>query len=142
MILHQGEVFATPCGQLFVRAGFYDLPFVQDHDLVGVADAVVAERARKSQNRFLSQVDKLIDWDKVRKVIEKKYKKRENAVGGKAYDCVLLFKILLLETWYNLSDPAVEERINDSITFSRFLWVCRWKRPARIIRRSAVSGRS
>ena len=85
------------------------------------ADAVVAERARKSQNRFLSQVDKLIDWDKVRKVIEKKYKKRENAVGGKAYDCVLLFKILLLETWYNLSDPAVEERINDSITFSRFL---------------------
>ena len=103
-----------------MRAGFYDLPFVQDHDLVGVAEAVVAERARKSQNRFLSQVDKLIDWDKVRKVIEKKYKKRENAVGGKAYDCVLLFKILLLETWYNLSDPAVAERINDSITFPVF----------------------
>ena len=34
---------------------------------------------------------------------------------------ILLFKILLLETWYNLSDCALEELINDSITFSRFL---------------------
>lgn len=85
------------------------------------ADAVIEMRTRKSQNRFLIQVDQLIDWDDLRKVIEKKYKKRENAVGGKAYDCILLFKIMLLQTWYNLSDPAVEERINDSIAFSRFL---------------------
>ena len=33
----------------------------------------------------------------------------------------LLFKMLLLETWYNFSDCALEERINDSITFSQFL---------------------
>ena len=78
-------------------------------------------RARKSQNRFLTQVDTLIDWDKVRKLIEKKYTKKQNAVGTKAYDCILLFKILLLEVWYGLSDPGVEERVNDSISFSRFL---------------------
>ena len=35
--------------------------------------------------------------------------------------CLMLFKILLLETWYNLSDYQVEERIDDSITFSRFI---------------------
>ena len=29
--------------------------------------------------------------------------------------------MLLLQTWYNLSDVALEERVNDSITFSRFL---------------------
>lgn len=29
--------------------------------------------------------------------------------------------MLLLETWYNLRDCAFEERINDSIPFSRFL---------------------
>ena len=38
-----------------------------------------------------------------------------------AQDSLMLFKILLLETWYNLSDYQVEERINDSITFSRFI---------------------
>ncbi|ERJ86106.1 hypothetical protein HMPREF1988_00165, partial [Porphyromonas gingivalis F0185] len=29
-----------------------------------------------------------------------------------------MFKILLLETWYGLSDYEVEERINDSLLFS------------------------
>ena len=33
----------------------------------------------------------------------------------------LLFKILLLETWYGLSDREVKERINDSISWSDFL---------------------
>lgn len=32
-----------------------------------------------------------------------------------------MFKILLLETWYGLSDYVVEERINGSLLFSEFL---------------------
>ncbi|AKV63297.1 putative IS5 transposase, ORFa [Porphyromonas gingivalis] len=62
----------------------------------------------------------------IRTLINKKYTKRQNAIGAPAYDVILLFKMLLLETWYNLSDCALEERINDSITFSRFLGL--WKR--------------
>ena len=33
----------------------------------------------------------------------------------------MMFKILLLQTWYGLSDYEVEERINDSLLFSEFL---------------------
>ena len=33
----------------------------------------------------------------------------------------MMFKILLLQTWYGLSDYGVEERINDSLLFSEFL---------------------
>ena len=33
----------------------------------------------------------------------------------------MMFKILLLQTWYGLSDYGVEERINGSILFSEFL---------------------
>ena len=33
----------------------------------------------------------------------------------------MIFKILLLQTWYGLSDYEVEERINDSLLFSEFL---------------------
>ena len=32
----------------------------------------------------------------------------------------MMFKILLLQTWYGLSDYEVEERINDSLLFSEF----------------------
>ena len=88
---------------------------------VTFADALLSKRYRKAQNDFLNQVDTLIDWRPIRTLINKKYTKRQNAIGAPAYDVILLFKMLLLETWYNLSDCALEERINDSITFSLFL---------------------
>jgi len=37
------------------------------------------------------------------------------------YDCVLLFKILILQRFYNLSDYQVEYQINDRMSFMRFL---------------------
>ncbi|ATS06570.1 hypothetical protein CLI75_08975 [Porphyromonas gingivalis] len=88
---------------------------------VTFADALLSKRYRKAQNDFLDQVDTLIDWRPIRTLINKKYTKRQNAIGAPAYDVILLFKMLLPKTWYNLSDCALEERINDSITFSRFL---------------------
>ena len=88
---------------------------------VTFADALFSKRYRKAQNDFLSQIDRLIDWRPIRTLINKKYRKRHNAIGDPAYDVILLFKMLLPETWYNLSDCAPEERINDSMTFSRFL---------------------
>ena len=88
---------------------------------VTFADALLSKRYRKAQNDFLNQIDTLIDWRPIRTLINKKYTKRQNAICAPAYDVILLFKMLLLETWYNLGDCALEERINDSITFSRFL---------------------
>lgn len=88
---------------------------------VSFADVMLTNRYRKTQNKFLNQVDILIDWRPIRSLINKKYTKRQNAVGAAAYDVIILFKMLLLQTWYNLSDCALEERINDSISFSRFL---------------------
>ena len=53
----------------------------------------------------------------VRTLLNKKYTKTHNAIGNPAYDALMMFKILLLQTWYGLSDYEVEERINDSILF-------------------------
>ena len=91
------------------------------NDEVSFADVMLETRYRKAQNVFLNQVDRLIDWRPIRTLINKKYTKRQNAAGAPAYDVILLFKMLLLQTWYGLSDCALEERVNDSVTFSRFL---------------------
>lgn len=93
----------------------------REEGVVTFGDVFYANRFRKTQNEFLNQIDQLIDWRPIRKLINLKYKKRQDAVGAPAYDVILLFKMLLLQTWYNLSDVALEERVNDSITFSRFL---------------------
>ena len=37
------------------------------------------------------------------------------------YDPVLMVNILLLQQWYNLSDPQVEREIRDRISFMNFL---------------------
>jgi len=41
--------------------------------------------------------------------------------GAKGYDAILLFKILILQSLYNLSDEAMEFQILDRYSFSRFL---------------------
>jgi IS5 family transposase len=48
-------------------------------------------------------------------------KKATNKGGRPPYDYVLLFKILMLQRFYNLSDDQTEYQINDRISFMRFL---------------------
>ena len=48
-------------------------------------------------------------------------KERKSAAGRKAYDGVLMFKILLLQRLYNLADEQAEFQINDRQSFQRFL---------------------
>ncbi|MBR6710886.1 MAG: transposase [Selenomonadaceae bacterium] len=48
-------------------------------------------------------------------------KKESKDAGGRLpYDCVLMFKILILQRIYNLSDDQAEYRINDRMSFMRF----------------------
>lgn len=48
-------------------------------------------------------------------------KPKTSAAGRKAYDVVLMFKILILQRLYNLSDEQVEFQITDRHSFCRFL---------------------
>jgi len=40
--------------------------------------------------------------------------------GRRAYRAIVLLKMYLLQTWYNLSDYAVEKQVNDSLSCMRF----------------------
>ncbi|MDR1675367.1 MAG: transposase, partial [Tannerella sp.] len=53
---------------------------------------------------------------------EKRLSKLSKGGGGRPpYDYVLMFKILILQRYYNLSDDQVEFQINDRLSFMRFL---------------------
>ena len=85
-----------------------------------LADSICDLRTRKIKSTFFSQINTIIDWKKIGQLIDQDYSKGKSATGTPSYDGVLLFKMLLLETWYGLSDYEVEDRINDSISFSYF----------------------
>jgi IS5 family transposase len=46
--------------------------------------------------------------------------KKSNA-GQKPYDVVMMFKIILLKRFYNMSDEQAEYQINDRLSFKEFL---------------------
>ena len=83
-------------------------------------------------NKRLSRIDKagdplvelnqVVDWEQFRQLIVlAREKPRKSPAGAKGYDCILLFKILILQSLYNLSDEGIEYQILDRYSFSRFL---------------------
>ena len=90
------------------------------HKQPTLADSICDLRTRKIKTTFFTQINTIIDWDKISKIIDKDYSKGKSAVGKPSYDGLLLFKMCLLQSWYGLSDYEVEDRINDSLSFSYF----------------------
>jgi IS5 family transposase len=83
------------------------------------SDIAVSHRL-KSINSFLLQIDKIIDVEKLRPTLNKNGIGTKNVCGQKAYDNVMMFKILLLQKYYNLSDKAVEESLYTNLLFIKF----------------------
>jgi transposase len=48
-------------------------------------------------------------------------KERKSNAGAKPFDVVLMFKVLILQHLYNLSDDGLEYQIRDRLSFMRFL---------------------
>jgi transposase, IS5 family len=76
------------------------------------------------QSDPLEKLSKHIDFEVFRKTLEGYFgfKEREpSRAGRRPYDPVMMFKILVLQRYYNLSDDAIEYAILDRLSFMRFL---------------------
>ena len=70
----------------------------------------------------LEVLNRVVPWDIFRETLEQvRMKDRKSKAGRKPFDVVLMFKILILQSMYNLSDDAVEYQICDRLSFMRFL---------------------
>lgn len=80
------------------------------------------EKLSKKQDP-LERLSAHIDFEFFRKPLEKGLQKGyDPSKGGRpAYDAVLMFKILILQRYYNVSDDAIEYAILDRLSFMRFL---------------------
>lgn len=70
----------------------------------------------------LERLNNAINWEIFRPTLNKVFKKQAKGAGGRPpYDYLLLFKVLVLQRIYNLSDDQTEYQINDRMSFMRFL---------------------
>jgi IS5 family transposase len=71
----------------------------------------------------LVKINQLTDWEIFRPALNKARGERRHHAGAKGYDVVLLFKTLILQSLYGLSDDATEFQILDRHSFGRFLGI-------------------
>ncbi len=70
----------------------------------------------------LVKLNEVVDWEMFRPELERvRQKARKSNAGRKPYDAVLMFKVLVVQSLYNLADDAVEFQILDRLSFMRFL---------------------
>ena len=69
----------------------------------------------------LTGISDRIDFERIRPILSDLYVNDTEKGGRPNYDPVLMVKRLLLQQWYNLSDPQIEREIRDRISFMNFL---------------------
>jgi IS5 family transposase len=71
----------------------------------------------------LLKLEKNLPWENLfKKILKKAFKKAPKGLGGRpAYDYIMMFKVLILQRFYNISDDQMEYQLNDRLTFQRFL---------------------
>lgn len=68
-------------------------------------------------NQRLDRVSQIVDWKPFEERLNHIY---SSTTGRPSHPVLLLFKCLLLQAWYNLSDYALEEVLDDRLSFRRF----------------------
>src|SRR5208283_1799584 len=80
------------------------------------ADAFVGNNQKLNQR--LDKVNKLVDWKPFELKLNIVY---SSNTGRPSYPLLLLFKALLLQAWYSLSDYELEAALDDRFSFRRFI---------------------
>ena len=88
----------------------------------GLLDWQIRFRQLDAGGDPLPRLRDLVDWERFRPELEAvRDKERKSNAGGKPFDVILMFKVLVLQSLYNLSDEKIEFQIRDRISFMRFL---------------------
>lgn len=69
------------------------------------------------RNERLERISGLIDWGRLERLLGGL---RPGQTGRPPYAPLSMFKALLLQQWYGLSDPGLEEALLDRVSFRRF----------------------
>ena len=75
------------------------------------------ERFRKPTRRemFLAEMNSVVPWAELVRLLEPHYPKTTSVGGRPPAGLERMLRIHCLQLWFNLSDPAVEEALYDSL---------------------------
>ncbi len=77
-------------------------------------------RKRTKRERFLAQMEAVVPWRALIALIEPCYLKTGSKGGRPPYPLETMLRIHLMQQWYDLSDPAMEDALIEVPTMRRF----------------------
>jgi IS5 family transposase len=69
------------------------------------------------RNARLERISALLDWSRIEGLVAGV---RPGETGRPPYRALVMVRALLLQQWYGLSDPGLEEALSDRVSFRRF----------------------
>jgi IS5 family transposase len=76
------------------------------------------KKIRTKREKFLSEMEQVIPWERLLKIIEPHYPKQ--GCGRPPLPMAVMLRIYFLQQWYALSDPGAEESLYDIESMRRF----------------------
>jgi IS5 family transposase len=90
---------------------------------IGFFDTQEIEEKLSNIGNPLEMINNVINFEMFREKLESKLlnQNKKNNAGAKPYDVVIMFKIMILQRYYGLSDTQIEYQILDRLSFKKFL---------------------
>jgi len=85
-----------------------------------------AKATRRAQ--FLAEMDRVVPWKQLCALIQPAYS--QGATGRPPVGLERMLRIYFLQQWFNLSDPAAEEALYDSLAMRQFVGIDLGREPA------------
>lgn len=88
----------------------------------GFWDLEQRQQKLNQKKDVLVTLNVMIPWESFRALLESiREKPRRSNAGRKPLDVILLFKLMILQQLYNISDEELEYQVNDRLSFMQFL---------------------
>lgn len=102
-------------------AGLEAIMAVRKNGSMGFVDAMMAELGGPRSATLLERLDAATPWEALAAPVRALPEYANPGAGHPAWCPVLMLKCLMLQKWFNLSDPGLEEHLKDRISFRRFV---------------------
>jgi IS5 family transposase len=77
-------------------------------------------KKQTKREKFLTEMEAVVPWQALIDLIAPHYHKASKKGGRPPYPLTTMLRIHLLQQWYSLSDPAMEEALIEVPTMRRF----------------------
>ncbi len=94
---------------------------IRKNESMGFVDAMLAERGGPRTTALLKRLERATPWREMAAPILALEEYRNTGAGRPVWDPVVMLKGVMLQKWFNLSDPGLEEQLRDRLSFRKFV---------------------